>query len=125
MITLKEFLVKYTAISEQFINKYYRFYELCEKNKFGINAELVAKYLGITNITNFCERLRENYTLREDYIIIKLKRKLEKNVKNTFYFLSFDGFEKVCMQSRTKKGTEFRNNIIKIKELFMKTKMII
>ena len=35
-ISLKDFLKKYTAISSKFINEYYKFYELCENNKFGI-----------------------------------------------------------------------------------------
>jgi len=116
MISLKDFLIKYTAVSEKFINEYYRFYELCEKNKFGISIEYVANYLGIKDISDFCERLKDNYILREDYIIVKLKRKLEKNVKNTFYFLSFDGFEKVCMQSKTKKGKEVRDYFILLRK---------
>ena len=28
-ISLKDFLKKYTAISSKFINKYYKFYEMC------------------------------------------------------------------------------------------------
>ena len=46
-ITLKEFLKKFTAIPEKFINEYYNFYELCETNKFGIPIKLLVKYLGI------------------------------------------------------------------------------
>jgi len=116
MLSLKEFLIKYTAISEKFINAYYKFYELCENNRFGIDGELVAKFLNMENEKKFYERLKDNYILREDYIIVKLKRKLEKNVKNTFYFLSFDGFEKVCMQSKTKKGKEVRDYFILLRK---------
>ena len=32
-ITLKDFLIKFTAIPNKFINEYYKFYELCENNK--------------------------------------------------------------------------------------------
>jgi hypothetical protein len=42
---LKDFLKKYTAISNKFINEYYKFYELCENNTFGIEGSLVIKYL--------------------------------------------------------------------------------
>ena len=44
-ISLKEFLKTYTAISNDFIDEYYKFYELCENTTFGINIELVIKYL--------------------------------------------------------------------------------
>jgi hypothetical protein len=44
-LTLKEFLIKFTAIPEKFINEYYEFYELCKNDIFGIPAEKVIKYL--------------------------------------------------------------------------------
>ena len=43
-ITLKEFLKKFTAVPEKFINEYYKFYELCIDNKFGIPLENVIEY---------------------------------------------------------------------------------
>jgi hypothetical protein len=49
-ITLKVFLQKFTAVPEKFINEYYKFYELCENNKFGIPIENVIKYLDLTSI---------------------------------------------------------------------------
>ena len=33
-ISLKEFLKKYTVINNKFIDEYYIFYELCEKNMY-------------------------------------------------------------------------------------------
>ena len=44
MITLKNFLKKYTAISNNFIDEYYSFYEKCEYNKFGIILDNVLDY---------------------------------------------------------------------------------
>ena len=35
-ITLKDFLIKYTAIPEKFINEYSEIYDMCDKNSFGI-----------------------------------------------------------------------------------------
>lgn len=35
-INLKDFLKKYTAVSNKFIDEYYSFYEMCKKEKFGI-----------------------------------------------------------------------------------------
>ena len=37
-ITLKNFLKTYTAISNNFIDEYYYFYELCENNMYRINV---------------------------------------------------------------------------------------
>ena len=44
-ISLKSFLKKYTAISNKFIDEYFKFYEMCEKDTFGIEASKVIKYL--------------------------------------------------------------------------------
>ena len=44
-INLKDFLKMYTGISNKFIDEYYKFYELCEKNLFGIDSIKVIKYL--------------------------------------------------------------------------------
>ena len=62
-LTLKEFLIKFTAIPEKFINEYYKFYELCENEIFGIPAENVIKYLGIKSQEKFEQRLRIHYKL--------------------------------------------------------------
>jgi hypothetical protein len=43
-ISLKEFLKTYTAISNKFINSYYKFYEMCETQKFGIEGSKILKY---------------------------------------------------------------------------------
>ena len=40
MITLKDFLKKYTAISNKFIDEYFLFYEKCENNIFGIMLDI-------------------------------------------------------------------------------------
>ena len=55
------------------------FYELCEDNKFGIHVELVIKYLEYKNIDKFYERLRANYKINIDYIIV---RKLKTGSKS-------------------------------------------
>jgi 2-polyprenyl-3-methyl-5-hydroxy-6-metoxy-1,4-benzoquinol methylase len=69
-LTLKEFLIKFTAIPEKFINEYYKFYELCATETFGIPLEKTMKYLGLNNQLKFEQRIRENYKLMADYIII-------------------------------------------------------
>ena len=49
MVSLKEFLKKYTAIPNKFIDNYYKFYEMCEKDIFGIEGSHVIKYLDLQN----------------------------------------------------------------------------
>ena len=83
-ITLKDFLKKYTAISNKFIDEYYSFYEQTETNKFSIKVEDVMKYLNIHNKRRFEERLRTNFILRKDYEIIRYLHKLEKGKKAGF-----------------------------------------
>ena len=58
-ISLKDFLKTYTSISNKFIDEYYYFYELCENDTHGIDAELVIKYLDYKDKEKFYERLRK------------------------------------------------------------------
>lgn len=115
-LTLKEFLYKFTAVPQRFINEYYKFYELCENNKFGIPLELIVKYLGITKPVKLAERIRNTLILSVDYMIIRYNHKLAKGVKNAVYMLSFEGFERLCLASTTKKGTEFRDYFIMLRK---------
>ena len=81
-INLKIFLKRYTAVNESFIDEYYKFYELCEKNYFGIDVDLVIKYLGIAKVEEFYERLRNKYKENIDYVKeIKQNTKKIKNYK--------------------------------------------
>ena len=115
-ITLKDFLIKYTAIPEKFINEYSEFYDMCDKNSFGIEIEKVMKYLDIKDRFKLEERLRTNYKLGEDYNIIRLNHKLTKGKKDVHYMISFDGFEKIAMKSTSKKGQEFRDYFIMLRK---------
>ena len=115
-ITLKEFLKKFTAIPEKFINEYYKFYELCETNKFGIPIVNVIKYLGISSQRGFQENIRKEYILNTDYVIIRINQKSTKDVKDAQYMLSFETFEKICMNSSTKKGQLFRDYFVMLRK---------
>jgi phage anti-repressor protein len=115
-ISLKEFLIKFTAVPERFINEYYKFYELCEKETFGISLEMIAKYLTIESIKNFKTRIRESYTINLDYVIIRDMKKLTKGITDATYMLSFETFEKVCMSSTTKKGQMFRDYFVMLRK---------
>lgn len=115
-LTLKEFLYKFTAVPQKFIDEYYKFYELCENVKFGIPVDKVIKYLGIINQPTFKERIRASLTLSVDYMIIRHQQKSMKGVKDAQYMLSFEGFERLCLASTTKKGTEFRDYFIMLRK---------
>jgi len=116
-ISLKDFLKKYTAISNKFIDEYYKFYEDTEKDKFGIKIQDVMKYLNIKNQDKFEERLRNNFIIKIDYLIIRYIQKSVKNKKNVQYMLSFEGFKKICMVSNTEKGKIFRDYFIMLHKL--------
>ena len=115
-ISLKDFLKTYTQISNKFIDEYYTFFDLCEKDNYGIDAELVIEYLGFTNSDSFYERLRNNYTLRLDYNIKRKIQKSQKDKTDIKYYLSFDCFEDICMLSRTKKGEAVREYLISLRK---------
>jgi len=115
-ISLKDFLKLYTGISNKFIDEYYSFYELCENNPFGIDSNKVIKYLKIKHKRKFHEILRQNYILESDYVIQRLEQKLQKNKQDVFYYLSFDGFERVCMASRSERGNQVRDYFIMLRK---------
>ena len=89
---------------------------MCETQKFGIDGSKVIKYLNIQYPRQFNERLRTKYKINKDYIIKRKKQKLMKGEQDTFYYLSFDGFEKVCMTSRSEKGNAVRDYFITLRK---------
>jgi hypothetical protein len=103
-ITLIDFLKKYTAISNKFIDEYYKFYNMCEKTYFGINVENVIKYLEIKQTEDFYKRITNKFVLNKDYIIIIDNHFKVKNKKYSNYYISFDVFEKICMVSHSIKA---------------------
>ena len=50
----------------------------CENNKFGIKIEDFIKYLNLISQYKFEERLRNNFIINIDYIIIKYNQKATK-----------------------------------------------
>ena len=98
-ITMKEFLKKYTGVSIKFINEYYKFYEMCELTKFGIDMEDLIIYLDIKNKKRFYENLKKNYIEGKNYIKKELFIKKIAGQKNVKYYLDLNTFEKICMSS--------------------------
>jgi len=115
-ILLKDFLKKYTAISNKFIDNYYKFYEMCQDNNFGINVDEIVKYLNLNNRKKFIERLREKYIVNKDFIIKRIKQKSQKGTPDVLYYVAFDCFEKICMSSKSKKANEVRDYFITLRK---------
>jgi phage anti-repressor protein len=115
-LTLRDFLKLYTIIPVKFIDEYYEFYELCKYNKIGIDANLVIKYLKIIDKHTFHKRLKNNFKINSDYIITKLNQKLQKGQQDTFYYISFETFEKLCMNSNSIKGEQFRDYFVMLRK---------
>ncbi len=115
-ISLKDFLIQYTAISKSFINQYFKFYELCDDNFFGINIENVLDYLDIKGKNEFYDRFRKKYIINVDYIIEKKNQKKIKGKKNIEYYINFDTFEKICMMSKSEKANSVRDYFITLRK---------
>jgi phage anti-repressor protein len=116
MITLKDFLKKYTAISNSFIDEYFLFYDKCENKKFGIMLDEVLDYLDIKERKDFYSRFRKRYNVKYDYQILEFNYKKEKNKKNVIYYVSFDTFEKICMMSKAEKAEKVRDYFILLRK---------
>ena len=115
-ISLREFLKLYTAIPNKFIDNYYKFYDMCNDDIFGIELEDVLDFLDITERKEFYDRFRKRYQLNEDYITEKLSIKKIKDVKQIIYYISFDTFEKICMMSKSKRANNVRDYFITLRK---------
>lgn len=106
-----DYIIKNTNIPENFVRAYNNFYELSKNNNgYGIPLENVVTYLGISNQLHFEERIRKLYILNTDYIIIRTFQKSTKGVKDANYMLTCNTFERICINSTTKTGIEFRKH---------------
>lgn len=114
---LKKFLKLFTSINENFINDYYYFYELSNNKKYGINIELLIKYLEIKNDKQFIINFRSKYIENVDYIKkIKDNKKKELGDKIVMYYITLDTFEKICMMSKAKKANQVRDYFITLRK---------
>lgn len=87
-MNLKDFLKLYTAVDEKFIDEYYKFYELCDNDHYGIHLDKVIEYLEIKKIKAFYERFREHYSSPADYIIKIQKRIPVRGIKYRDYYIT-------------------------------------
>ena len=118
-LSLKDFLKKYSTLSNDFIDDFYSIYDFNQHNNndFIININVVAKWLGSLK-GKIKETLVNTYNLNIDYKISKEKQnsKISKSNKEII-LLTPDCFKRLCLLSKTKKGEEVRTYFIELEKL--------
>jgi len=117
-ITFKEFLKKYSLLSNEFIEDFYKIYDYNEHNNndFIINLEVIAKWLE-SEKGKLKKTLVKSYVQSVDYTI-----KLEKNAKvsksnKEIILLTPDCFKRLCLLSKTKKAEEVRTYYLELEKI--------
>jgi hypothetical protein len=116
--SLKDFLKKYSTLSNDFIDDFYSIYNFNEynNNDFIINLEIVVKWLD-TKKAKIKETLINTYNKNIDYKISKEKEgKISKSNKEII-LLTPDCFKRLCLLSKTKKAEEVRTYYIELEKL--------
>ena len=104
-LSLKEFLKKYSTLSNDFIDDFYFIYDFNElnNNDFIINLEIISKWLG-SEKGKLKKTLLKSYNKNMDWIIKKEKEgKISKSNKEII-LLTPDCFKRLCLLSKTKKN---------------------
>lgn len=122
---LKEFLKKYSTISNYFLDEFLGFYKLETLNTdFIIDLNKIAIWLD-TKKGKLKETLIKSYRKGIDYVIHKAKKEPNSGsggaTKENIY-LTAEAFKKLCMLSRTKKGEEVRNYFLELENLINRYK---
>jgi phage anti-repressor protein len=117
-ITFRDFLKKYSLLTNEFIDDFYNIYEYDENNNanFIIDLEVVSKWLDSYK-HKLKKTLVKSYILSFDYII-----KLEKNAKisksnKEIILLTPDCFKRLCLMSKTRKAEEVRSYYLELEKL--------
>jgi hypothetical protein len=106
-ISFKDFLKKYSTLSNLFIEDFYIIYNYNENENedFIINLNLISKWLE-TRKRKLKETLINTYNKDIDYIIeFDKNNKISKSNKENI-LLTPDCFKRLCLLSRTKKAEE-------------------
>ena len=117
-ISLKDFLKKYSNLSNKFIDDFYSIYDFNESsnNNFIINLEIISKWLESKKGT-LKETLVNSYNKNIDYIITKQNNgKISKSNKKII-LLTPDCFKRLCLLSKTKKAEEVRTYFLELEKL--------
>lgn len=117
-LSLKEFLKKYSTLSNDFIDDFYFIYDFNElnNNDFIINLEIISKWLG-SEKGKLKKTLLKSYNKNMDWIIKKEKEgKISKSNKEII-LLTPDCFKRLCLLSKTKKADDVRTYYIELEKL--------
>jgi phage anti-repressor protein len=117
-LTLREFLKKYSLLSNEFIDDFNDIYDFNEtdNDNFIINLEIIAKWLG-SEKGKLKKTLVKTYTQNIDWIIKKEKEgKISKSNKEII-LLTPDCFKRLCLLSKTKKAEEIRTYYLELEKL--------
>lgn len=120
---LREFLKKYSTLSNDFIDDFHTIYTLEEENEddFIINIDTVAKWLSCAK-GKLKETLVRTYNKNIDYKVSKEKSgKISKSNKEII-LLTPDCFKRLCLVSKTKKAEEVRTYFIELEKILDKYK---
>ena len=119
-INFKDFLKKYSNLSNEFIDDFYNIYNFNEynNNDFIIDLEIIIKWLDMRKY-DLKKTLERTYMINIDYIINVNKKKINGsggyNKKNIL--LTPDCFKRLCMLSKTKKAEEVRTYFLELEKL--------
>jgi phage anti-repressor protein len=110
LLSFKDFLKKYSTLSNEFIDNFYNVYNFNEydNNDFIINIQAVSKLLGL-KIDRIKEILINGYKKNTDYKISKSNKEI--------ILLTPDCFKRLCLLSKTKKAEEVRTYYIELEKL--------
>jgi phage anti-repressor protein len=119
ILSLKDFIKKYSTLSNDFIDDFYTIYDFNEynNNDLIINIDIVAKWLN-SKKGKIKETLVNSYHINIDYKISKQiqNKKISKSNKEII-LLTPDSFKRLCLLSKTKKGEEVRTYFIELEKL--------
>lgn len=115
-ISLRDFLIKVTNIPIAFINNHLEFYDQCDGNPFGILLDNVITYLKIIKKEEFITRFLKKYIENIDYIKKVKKQFSQKGIQESFYYITLDTFEKICMVTKSNVGESVRSYFITMRK---------
>jgi len=121
---IKDFLKKYTSISNIFIEDFFNLYNYnTSETDFVIDLKKITKWLNV-NIKVLRETLKKSYKKNIDYIHISTKVEKKGSGGHTLKatYLTPFCFKKVCQLTKSKKGNEVREYFIKVEETLFKYK---
>lgn len=122
-MSASDFLKKYSAIPNSFIDDLFSFYnEDSTPSDLVINLDNVAKWLN-TNKKTLIQTLKSSYRQGIDFVSEKAQNPNRKDARNNNYkkvMISPECFKRLCMQSKSPKAEEVRTYFIEVETLLIK-----